>query len=321
MKKILMMAVWLGLALASHGADIDPAKTVLVINGEEVKAQEYYSRMETLADVGRVVNNTIQPMAPGLLTLQRLIEERLLLQLAKEKNVAPTAQQVKDLIELKKERDPAFVDDWLKLGLPMADLEYQASVEVAQFNLMTMGITITNQEVETYYKGNTREFTSPKKLKLSMIAVKTADKDKADAALKSGKSFADVAREMSVDTSKSAGGAIGEVDVEMFAEPVKKQLEAVKIGQTTEWIPGKEIVVKFLKENVIPAKVQPLDDHTKYKIRRNLMLDRGLAKNNLEQMLKELRKRSKIEMLLPVFKTDFQKFLDQAGFGANPSQD
>ncbi len=303
------------LSLAS--AQIDPNRTVMTVNGEEVKASEYYSRMEFLPGVGRSLGNgNFEIAPPGLLTLQLLLEERLTLQLAKEKGVFPTKAQVTETLDLKKERNPNFEKDFAAFGLSPADLEYQMTLETAQFNLLTLGINVTDLEVENYYKGNAREFTSPRLWTLRMIAVKPEDKTKVDDALKAGRKFEDVAKEMSQDSSRANGGLIGDVPVDQFSETVQKTLDGVKIGQTSDWIAGERVAIKFLKVNIIPEKVAPLTDILKKRIRRNLMVDRGVVKNDLEKMLREARQKAKVQLIQPQFKNEFDSFLKKYGIGA-----
>lgn len=305
----------MGVLVATATAQIDPTKTVLVVNGEEIKAGEYFRRMEFLADVGRLNNGNLDVGAPGMLTLQRLIEERLLLIVAKEKGQTPTQAEVQALIAEKSELEPEFVKNWTSGGLTQSDLEYQITLEVARFKLTTMGITITDSEVEKHYKDNPTRFTVPKRYKLRVLAVKQDKKAAVDAALAGGKAFSEVAKEMSEDPSKVTGGELGLVPEDNFTGTVKQILQATKIGKASDWIQGETMSVKFFVEDIMPEKLVPLDPKLKTQLRKSLMIDRGVVKNNVEAMLREARKKVNLELKLPYFQAPFQRLVDSYKLG------
>lgn len=315
MKRLLTsMLCFCAVCLSFAQAD----RVVMTINGEKILASEYYQRMEFLPNFGRMVrDNVFEATPPGLLTMQLLLEERIILQCATENGVPPSQAQTQDVYDQKLRQDPNMLTMLEKQGLNKDFLMYQCRIEAAQFNLVTMGVNITDLEIEKYYKGNPREFTSSKKLKLRVIAVPDGEKAKVDDELKSGKSFAEVAKAMSKDATAAAGGDLGEVAMEDLTGPIIEAIEKVKIGQYTEWVQGENIVVRFLKENVIPPVVKKFDDDLKKRIRRNLMIDRGAVKNDLEKLLAATRKKAKIEVLQPQFRSEFAKFMQRNGIGQN----
>lgn len=302
----VLFAAW----AACAGAQVDPARSVIVVNGEEVKGDEYYRRMEFLPQVGRFIDNNYQEAPPGFLTLQTLIEEKLILQLAREKKVFPTDVEVQALMKEREAQDPGFIERYLKQGIPKADLDQQARLEVAQFKLMTMGIMITDMEVEKHYKDNPSRFTTPKRYVLRIIAAAEADKNAIDAELQAGAKFEDVAKKHSLDPSKLEGGNIGAVPEDAFAPGVKKTLESTKIGQATDWIKGETSWVKFFVSDIQPAKLLPLDDNLKNRLRRSLMMDKGQVKNDFAKMMREMRAKAVIQLKQPQFESDVKKMLD-----------
>lgn len=313
MKKLLTLIACICIAAASFGQS---DRVVMTINGEKIMASEYYQRMEFMPNVGRMIrDNVFEATPPGLLTMQLILEERMILQCATENGVPPSASQVQDVYDQKLKLDPNMLTTLEKQGLNKDFLMYQCRIEAAQFNLVTMGVNITDLEIEKYYKGNPREFTSAKKLKLRVIAVPEGEKAKVDDELKTGKAFAEVAKAMSKDATASVGGDLGEVDIQDLTAPILDAIEKVKIGQYTDWVQGENIVVRFLKENVIPPALKKFDDDLKKRIRRNLMIDRGAIKNDLEKLLAATRKKAKIEVLQVQFRSEFDKFMQRNGIG------
>ena len=236
---------------------------------------------------------------PGYLALQQLINERLMLQIAKEKNVYPKDADVTAELDLRLKNTPTLLESLAKVGITKADLERQVRVDLAEFNITTMGVNVTDQEIEQHYKDNPTRFTVPKRYKLRLIAVSEDKKAQVDSALAGGKPFADVARDMSSDPSALQGGALGEIPATAFAEVVTKLLDATKIGSTTEWIKGTSGWFKFLLEDVKASEKIPLDANTKAQLRRSLMLDRGRVRNNLDKMMSDARKKANISVNQP----------------------
>ncbi|MBL8088158.1 MAG: peptidyl-prolyl cis-trans isomerase [Chthonomonas sp.] len=317
MKLAKLTGVLCALASSFAFAQIDPNRVLVTVNGEPIKAAEYFSRMEYLPGVGRMLpdGKTWEESPPGVLTLQLLIEERVIMLCAKENGVTPSAAEIDAQYQRKVGRNPEYLKKWLAMGLTEADLKYQAQLEVAQFKLVTKGINVTDQEVERHYKTYISSYTVPRTMKLSVLVVSDENKPKATADLAAGKAFADVVKAYSEDLTRAKGGALGDVPVEEFAEPVQKALDSVKIGQQTDWIKGDNKWIKFNKEGVTPERVLPLDDTLKADIRRGLMIDRGNVKNDLAKMLSETRKKVVIQMVDTQFKSELQKLIDRYKLG------
>lgn len=309
----LLLAGWATIA----AAQLDPNRVLVTVNGEEIRASEYYTRMEILPGVGRFLDDgkTLEESPPGVLTLQLLIEERTILLCAKENGVTPSQAEIDALYNEKYASKPEAIKNFAALGVSPEAIKNQLMVELAQFKLMTKGITVTDQEIERHYKQYPTEFTTPRTMKLSIIAVDADSKATVDQALAAGKPFAEVARAYSTDPTAKAGGLLGEVDIAEFNEAVGKLIENTKIGSTTDWVEGSGRFVKFWKQSVTPAKLQPLDDELKKRIRRTLMLDRGAVKNDLDAMLRATRKKMVIEIKTAPFKTDLQKLINRYKLG------
>gem|GEM_PF-6889404 len=159
---------WLALTVALVGtvsAQVDPNRTIMIVNGEEIRGNEYYRRMEFLPGVGRTVNGKFVEAPPGILTMLRILDERLLLQLATQKGVGPTESEVQNEIKERMAGNPRLMEGLKALGLSDADLNYQVRVDLAEYKLRTQGITVTDQEVEKYFNDNPKLFSSAKSIR------------------------------------------------------------------------------------------------------------------------------------------------------------
>jgi parvulin-like peptidyl-prolyl isomerase len=312
MKKVAIFGLFILSVIGQ--AQVDPNRVVLTVNGEEVKGSEYYERMEFLPGVGTVRGQDFLEAAPGFLTLNRLIEERLLLQVAKENKCLPTDAEIAGIYAERVADMPNYEKTYTEAGVTKKYVEHQIRLELAQFKLQTMGINVTDQEVDKHYKENPGRFTIGKRVKLSVITVPEFRKDEADKALAT-KSFAEVAKAMSQDQSAKDGGALGFIFEVELGDQIKAAIKPLKIGGMTAWIKGENAVVKFRVDDIVPEQVKPLDAKMKKDLRRSLMVDRGMAKNNVEALLRAARKNAKIVVNQNQFKSEVTKMLERYKLG------
>jgi parvulin-like peptidyl-prolyl isomerase len=314
LKKLVIAAV-AALAATAAFAQVDPSRTVVIVNGDEIKGGEYYRRMEYLPGVGKIQGSSFSEFPPGFLTIEQLITERLVFQLAKKKGVMPTDMEVDAEYRNRKEDTPNIDELWLSSGRPLEDLRYQIKYEIAQFKIQTFGVTVTDQEVNNYFTQHPDEFTIPKKYQLRVIVVENdADKGAVDSALASKTSFAEVAKKYSQDVTRSLGGEYGAVPETVLATSVRTAVGSTKIGSMTSWIEsvskeGQRSYVKFLLENVEPAKKLTLTDKLKRQVRRKLMADRGGVKNDITKEMRDMRAAAKIDIKQKEFADAYQKYI------------
>jgi len=277
-------------------------KTLLVVNGQPIDGKTYYKRLEVLPEVGTMVDNKFEPAPPGYLALSKLIDEILLLQLAKDKGVAPTDAEVDDLFKKRSAMNPDLMPSLEKIGFTAEDYKYDLRLQLAEYKLTVMGINITDQQVEKHYKDNQYMYTLPKRYKLRVIAVNSEDdKKKVDQALGSGSAFGKVAHDLSIDISRANDGQMGEVPEASLANASAAAIKATKKGNTTDWLTNNNLSVKFLVEDVLEQKVVPLDADLKDKVRRTLMLERGRIRNDVAAMMSNMRKAAKIDYKGTIF--------------------
>jgi foldase protein PrsA len=253
-------------------------------------------------------------MPPGFLALERLISEKLIVQTAKKKGVAPTPGEVDNEFKARKE-DGEQINRMIELGVAEADIKSVLTVEMCQFNLLTMGVTVTDQQVTEHYNLNKFVYTAPATVDLRVIVVRTADdRTKVDAALRT-KDFATVAREMSTDLTKFDGGALPTVVIERLPQNVLNEVTRTAAGSTTNWIESEGAFVKYRVDKKTEARQLPLDEQLKRQIKRKMMLDIGRSKNDVKSMLDETRRSAKIEITSPGLQKLWDAFVRAAGGG------
>jgi foldase protein PrsA len=316
----------LALAAVASYAQVDPAKTVLVINGDDIKGSEYYRRMEFLPDVGRVLEGGhVAVYPPGFLTIVQLINEHLVLQLAKQKGLIPTDQEIDNTLSETEASDPNFKSSWINSGRTETELRDQVRFQLIQFKLSTEGITVGDQEVaDFYHKTSIPGLTTvPRSVKMKLIAVRDdAAMKQVDADLAAGKSFADVARQESADATSANGGELGTVSIDDLPKEVAYAIDHTTQGQVTNWVDvqigkssdGNTPLVAHVKYSIESKEQEKHFDYNealKGRLRRYLMLTKGKVKNDVEAELSALRKSSKINISSPEFAKMYELFMKE----------
>jgi len=306
------IATFVALALATMTfAQVDPGKTIVTVNGEAVKGAEYYRRMEFLDGVGKMYGQNFVAFPPGFLTLEQLITERLVMQLAKEKGVMPSDADVEADLKATTDEDPGILERWVGSRRTREELLYMTKYNLAQFRLMTKGITITDTEVDKFYADNPTLFTVGKQVELKIIAVNTAEAQAAvDADIAAGKAFDEIAKARSIDASKDWGGDFGTRQWDDLSESARNALANVKTGGTSAWVTNGETRVKFYLGKVIAPSKKVLDNNLRRVIRREQLLAKGRVANNLQKDMLELRRRSTVDITEKSFAESYKKFVN-----------
>ncbi|CAN5546038.1 peptidylprolyl isomerase PrsA [soil metagenome] len=322
--KLTTLAALGGLLASMAAAQVDPNRVVAVVNGEEIKGAEYYHRMEYLEGIGKRTGNSVTELPPGLWALDQIITERLVLQLAKDKGAYPTDLEVTNEIKVRQAANPDLLKIWTSAGRTETEYTGRVRYELAQYKIQTAGITVTDQDVEKFYKENPAEFTTPKYYKLRVISVADqAGEAAVDADLKAGKKFEDVAKERSTDVTKQVGGELEPIPVDYMNNATKKAVEAAKLGGTTDWVQTgtaeDPVYVKFLIVDITAPVKQGLTPELRTQIRKRRAADLGAVKNNIQQEMAEMRRKAKIDIkqteFAEAYKELIQAYLNQPSSG------
>jgi len=306
------MALMCLLLAAVTTAQTDPNAVFATVNGDEIKSGEFW---HFLAWYRIKPDSPMARLPVGFLAANELVTQRLVYQIARDKGVSPTQQQVEDEIQNQVDSDPTILPELKADGRPESDLYDDIKYQLAQYNLQTFGITITDQELEDHYHRYTSEFTIPKQYKLRVIAVQDDSEQSAvDSELAAGKSFADVAAAHSLDVSKAKGGEFGTVPESNLNTTTLQAISSVKIGEVTPWVEGANagsIKVKYQIEDIIPSSVKPLDARLRRQIRHKLALDKGNVKNSYAKDLETAWLSAKVTISQPGFQKLYDDFVKQ----------
>jgi hypothetical protein len=305
MKSILLAASLFVAALAQAQGE-----TMIEINGEKVSRAEYVRRMEYLPGLGKATRDgNFVEIFPGLATVDFIINERLTLQIAKERGVEPSSAEVDAELAMIQRREPGLLERFMATGRTKDEYKAVVRFNLAQFRLQTEGVLVTDTEVKNLYDlAKDVRFTRPPMVRLRVIAVNSdAESKEVDSELKAGKSFAATATLFSKDVSSRVGGMYGDIPLEQLSANVKEAVTKLKKGDTTAWLKSSDtLIVKFFVEEVFARTTRPLDAELKEDLRRELLVRKGSSKNDVSKLLREARQKANIKIASPEFEKAYK---------------
>lgn len=292
-----------------------PADGLFSVNGELVTRTQFYSELEM-----QPVPDGQSTRPGGTVLMERLINEMLILQLAKQNGVSPTDAQLNEKVEfIKKQSGPNFDAMLASSGMTIDDLKKRLIIDQVQMNLISMGTDITDDMVKKEYDAELAKTDSPFK-KPSQVEIevlysnKKARADKALEYIKSGKEFEKVASSYSDDPSiKQNNSKYGWIqrDDRRFPVSVIDAAMKLKAGQVSNVIfaSDKYYIVKAL--NVKEGEITPFDE-VKGLIKEQLAITEGSKKNNLQTMMAEFVNAANIQVFNDKYKNIPQEIKQQA---------
>jgi parvulin-like peptidyl-prolyl isomerase len=195
--------------------------------------------------------------------LDRLIEDKLILQEAKKNNLKADEGRIKSKIdELKKRYDsPTDFENSLKSqGLVQSDLEARVRDQILMYNIVETKIrdkiAIKPAEITEYYNKNTAEFGLPEEREFqSLSGADESDARKALESLKGGKDMKTVAKETAFSLNVFSARRDGELK-----KDVEEVLFALKPGEVSESLKIKDNYYVFQLLKIKPAHQQALSE-------------------------------------------------------------
>ena len=181
------------LAACSGGGNI------ATVNGQAISKADFDSKLES------------SPAALG--TLQQMVREQLINQYAKDNNLNISDADVqKREDELKANFPNGSWDDMLKArGLTETDVKNALREQIIIDDAVGKDVKVSDAQIKQYFDKNHASFDKPEQVRARHILVADlATANKVEADLKSGKNFADEAKQYSMDPgSKDKGGELG----------------------------------------------------------------------------------------------------------------
>jgi len=203
----------------------DGETAVATVNGTSITKDQLYAKLVEAGGEG---------------TLQSLITTTLVDQEAKKANITATTDEDinNEVAELTAQfgGEEALNNALDQSGMTMDDLKKQMPIQVQMRKILEPQVTVTDEEIKTYYDANKASYDTAEQVRASHILVET--KEEADAIskqLKEGADFATLASEKSADTgSKDKGGDLDYFTRDAMVAEFSDAAFKLKVGETSE---------------------------------------------------------------------------------------
>lgn len=325
-----MKAIWI-LPIVAIGLISGCAKQkVGEVNGKTITQAEYYKAMERMTVPITQGENPVRDPATGrlvreqagYLALRMLIDRQIVLDMAEKEKVMPTEQEIEDELQRQK-KNPAFTENMKALGYTEEDIKQEIKVQLAEFKLLTKGITVSDDEVKKAYDANIQRFTMPARVQVALILVDSPRKlEQVRAEIKKGVDFALLAtqyRPADMPATTNVTSVWLDENNQMFQQfPLLWQtLQKTAPNNVTDPLPiklptaqGKVtdgwVIFKVLDKK--ERQVVPLDE-VKEDLRREMMLRK--SKRNLALELMQMRAQAKVTIDIPRYDQRWQEQMKQ----------
>ncbi|MDP2941433.1 MAG: peptidyl-prolyl cis-trans isomerase [Candidatus Omnitrophota bacterium] len=252
-----------GCTSIAYGAE----KIIAIVNKEIISQRDYndfvnFMRLQLSEEYkGEELENKIQSMKVDL--LDRLIEDRLILQEAKKNNITIDESRVKGrLAEIKRRFDAEsdFQQDLAKQGLVQADIENKIREQLLMFYIVEVKVrqrvVINPDEVTGFYNRNQKDFIRPEERGLQVITLENQDQAKSfHYYLKTGEKLEDLAARYPITVN-----GLRVVKGQELRKDIEEAVFKLYSGGISEPIKVGDKYYIFKLESVTPAKQQALSE-------------------------------------------------------------
>jgi foldase protein PrsA len=244
----------------AENANAADSVTVAKVNGKSISKDQLYDSLV---------------LAGGPQTLQQLIDKELIQQEADKAKITITEEDINKELETIKKQFPSeaeFNAALAQYGMTIDDLKKDMQLNIQMKKLLEPQITITDENIKTFYDTNLEAMKTPEQVSASHILVATKEEAAAILTdLKNGADFAKTAQEKSTDTaSKVAGGDLGFFPKGAMEEAFETSAFALAEGSLSEVVQTSH-GFHIIKATGRKAAVTPTLDEKKEEIREQLV--------------------------------------------------
>jgi peptidyl-prolyl cis-trans isomerase SurA len=301
MKRIISFFILAGCLIFFNQSLYAQDKVVAIVNNEVITQKDlndflnfvhlqYAHNLE-----GKALEEKVGAMEKDL--LQRLIEDRIMLQQAKNEKISVDPARVKAKIDEIKKRyvlESEFEQDLAKEGLVQADLENKIREQMLMYNVVEQKVrsqvVIRPDEITSFYNQNRRQFLKPEERILTVIILHEEDPAKAVSyQLRLGTKIDDLVGKYSFSTDK-----LSAFQGQNLRSEIEDIVFKLGLGEISDPIKIDEQYYIFKLDNIVGSQQQTLTQ-AQDKIRAYLFEKK--LQVALANWLDELKKQSYIKIL------------------------
>jgi len=288
-----MVGIIFGFSLLSFAAETN--KIVAIVNSDVITEEELdtFVKLASMDSDSDFAGKPPQEIKKAL--LERMIEDRLILQEAIKLQVKTDEKQIEDRVRNIKERaggETAFLDALKNEGVSLTELKEKLKNQLLIYTVIQKEVknkvNVSPQEVTDYFNEHINQFVTPETAVVDSIFVTTKeDLEKAETQLAQGVDFAEVSKAFS---KKSNLGNVGRGQL-------KKELEdfifSLKVGQCSRPLEVEGGYYIFLVKDKLEAAQKAIDE-VKDKIMADL--EEQKVRQRLKEWIEELKDRAYISV-------------------------
>lgn len=233
-----------------------------IITQTEVTNFARFLRMQLAAKYkGKELEDKFEEMLPDV--LNRLVEDKLILQEAKKAGIKADENRLKGRIQQMKERyvsEKDFMDDIVKNGLTLGDVEAKIKDQLMMFQIVEEKIkdkiVIKPQEVTNFYEEHRLEFSSSAQRRvISLTADDFSKASQALAEIKNGRDFQETANDLGLEVQD-----LGRIEAGQLNKELDQAISVLQVDEVSDIVrfEGKFYIFKLLE--LIPAKERPFEE-------------------------------------------------------------
>ncbi|GBD98242.1 peptidyl-prolyl cis-trans isomerase D [bacterium BMS3Abin07] len=232
MKKYSLCYFVLFISLVFYGCSRPAAE----VNGEKISMKTYKKAMELRLGQHSLQGTKIKESQMKDAVIQQLIGERLLLQVAREKNISVSEDKISDQLDKMKKfiGEKSFNSLLKKEGITVDEYKTRLKTSLTIQRLIRSLVpedSISEKEMRKFYKNSPRPFIKPRKVMVRMIQTKTEEQAKAIIKdLKSEKGAFDRIAEKLKKDGTAVVSAYGWVNPSFFPKEISAALKNMKKG-------------------------------------------------------------------------------------------
>lgn len=275
-------------------------KIIAVVNNEVITQKELndflnFMRMQLSREYkGSALEKKIDSMKNDL--LDKLIEDRLILQEAKKDKITIDEARIKARINEIKKRYPGdqeFQADLSRQGMVQADIEKKIREQFLMYGIIDKNIKskilVRPEEVTSFYHENKKEMVTPEAKELDVITLENKDQAASFSYnLKRGEKLEDLAMRYPLTINKINYSEKGELKNE-----IEVVVEKLNISEVSDPVKIDEKYYVFRLYNIIPLKQLNLSEAQE---RIHEFVFNSKMQEELAKWLDELKKKSYIKI-------------------------
>jgi peptidyl-prolyl cis-trans isomerase SurA len=317
--KVKGATLTLALLLASPASARVVEKIAAVVGEDIVLSSEVEEHAGPfMQEISAIQNPTQRAQRASALRreiLDRLVDERLIIQQAAELKLSVSSEDVDRSIEQIKRENGGLTDaqlsaELVKAGQSMASYRQEIKKQILRYRVLNIAVgskvTVSDNDVQSYYDGHMKsgDHVQVRASHIFLALPENADavtlkgKEKLAAELleraRSGEDFAKLAKEFSQDpATREEGGDLGYFGRDMLPKPIEEMVFAMKIGEVRGPVRADRgfHVIKLVDRRT--KEVKPLAD-VKEELRGQLRQKE--MERQTKNFLSDLRKRTLVDI-------------------------